>query len=597
MKRRFLSSYYSRLVFISALAVILVVFTIVGILIVEMNRERNKSIIDNCNASLTALSGSYEDIWNNYYKVFIPIYDDEETKNNLKIFCSVNNADYSYNQVFNSFERTLKTMCQQDQRISGIYFRRHLDDSKYLYVKNVYPTQRVYFDLSPEVVMQSRSVLGGQKLQLPTTKGSVISFFGIESSPLDRDYKDENKYQVTVLYDLNSFNSVLAEYSLPKDVRFYIITEQGQVVFDSSNTYSSQETSLANFEELTSDGDTCIIDGITYIKGVKKLSRNNSIVVYTFPQRGISTFSISGTGSIILIFGISICVSILLVLLSINRAVNKKFGDLEKGMHRVGKNDLKYRLPVGDHNDEFSRISVQFNKMCDDLEDTINEIYVFKLLQQSMEYKMLQMRVNPHFLFNSLELIREKLNESDENQGSEMVLLLSRIFEYQIRGESIVTIQQELDALQKYIDFSLIRFEHMFEYEIDFDKSILNQMIPKLSLQPILENYFVHGIRGEDNDFVSIRGFLDQDKHKVYICIKDNGKGISPKRAVQINDSLDDSVDDTAHIGLNNVHNRLKIAFGKDSYVRIESNFPEQGSTVWLVFNQELKEHVLDEQF
>ena len=592
MKKRFLNSYYSRLIFISVLTIILAIITVVGIVFLELTRERRESIIASCDNAMDALADGYEDIWNSYYKVFLPIYESEIATNELGAFCGTDRWDSSYTLMFKNFDRIMKSMNNQDSRVCGIYFARGLDDTRYLYTEGMQMTQRVDMDLSTNNT-GTRSLLGARILELPNTKTTEIRFFGIESPSLETDRQLGYSSRVTVLYDVTHFDTLLKRFELPDAVRYYILSPEGKVFFDSMGNYGQEEQILSGFEAMRAGSDRFIIDGVSYRKNSRFISRGGLYVYYTLPEQVLEEFSLSGTGSFILIFAVSVCLCILLVMLSLNRAVTKKFAALEKGLRRVGKNDLQYRLDEGRHDDEFSRIAVQFNKMCDDLEDTINKNYVFQLLQKNMEYKMLQLRVNPHFLFNSLESIREKLGGDGENEGAEMVLLLSRIFEYQTRGESIVTVQQERDALEKFIAFSEIRFDHMFEYEIDFEREMLNQVIPKQSLQPILENYFVHGIRGDETDFVSIRGYRKDGKN--YICVRDNGKGVSPERAKEINRSLDENIDETAHIGLNNVHNRLRILFGKDSYVKIMSNAPEQGTTVMLVFNQEADMRVLEE--
>jgi len=167
-----------------------------------------------------------------------------------------------------------------------------------------------------------------------------------------------------------------------------------------------------------------------------------------------------------------------------------------------------------------------------------------------------------------------------------MVLLLSRIFEYQIRGDSIVTINKELYSLQNYIEFSSIRYQYAFDYSIDFAEEILNCKIPKLIFQPIVENYFAHGYRGDENDFIYILGYISAEDGMIHVSFCDNGKGITGEKLEELNASLDDAKGDNSHIGLRNVHRRLKIVFGKESRVEVVSNAPEPGICVSLVFGQ-----------
>jgi len=330
--------------------------------------------------------------------------------------------------------------------------------------------------------------------------------------------------------------------------------------------------------------DTIVVNDVTYLKGINYLKHEKIYLFYMIPQKKLTQFSLDITEVIVILCGIIINAILFFVLFLINRMATHKFHILKNGMDHVGKNQLSYRIPVGKYDDEFAQIAIRFNKMCDELQDMIDKNYVYQMLQQNAEYRALQASVNPHFLYNSLEAIREKLVMSGQESEASMILMLSRMFEYQIRGSSIVNIYREMNALQNYIDFSSIRYQYSFDYSIDFDKKILGYIIPKQIFQPIMENYFVHGYRGDGMDYITITGYEDAENGKIYVRFRDNGKGMTEEKIEKLNLLLDEDEEEGTHIGLRNVHKRLKIACGKESGVLIASNGSDAGVTISLVF-------------
>ena len=173
-------------------------------------------------------------------------------------------------------------------------------------------------------------------------------------------------------------------------------------------------------------------------------------------------------------------------------------------------------------------------------------------------------------------------------EEAEMLLLLSRIFEYQIRGSNIVTIDRERKAMQNYIDFFSVRYQYSFDYSVDFEDRILNCVIPRQTFQPVLENYFVHGYRGDGLDCIRIWGYLDEADDMIHVVFRNNGHGLSKEKVESIKKMLDMENTDSDHIGLRNVKNRLKIAFGKESSVELSADESEPGVCVTLIFGRTL---------
>lgn len=588
-KVKFLRYYYAKLTLVSLLSVVFLTLATALAALTYLQSARADSVLQEHGAALQELEKEFIDIWNDYYKAFVPLTD-SYNEADLYAFCRAEDVGYDRYTVRRNFRRILADICKQDRRIKGLYFRRFLDDARFLYMDDAQELREVSFGLGEEDGQErfQRVLIGGMTLQAQLDKAGEkgMEIYGIQSGV--QSVMGTGKaydYQITVLYDLDIFDQILQKYGTEASARFCIASAEGMVLYDSFGEYEiDQEVFSKDAREILREGDRSFHASASYQKGVRRLSRGGAIAYYLIPQSVL--VQLNGTTRLVALFALGITVVVSVALISVNRLANRKFQELEWGMRQIGKNNLGYRLPLGRHEDEFFRIAVRFNKMCDELEDMINKNYVYQLLQQNAEYEALQASVNPHFLYNSLEAIREMLDTGGDE--AEMVLLLSRIFEYQIRGESIVTVQKEMDALRSYIDFASIRFRYSFEYSIDFDVEILDCVLPKQIFQPIAENYFAHGMRGDGRDYIDIRGYLDAADGMIHVRFCDNGRGLTREQAAALTDSLEEG-GDNSHIGLRNVHQRLKLAFGGKSRVEIASNAPDSGACISLVLGQTLK--------
>lgn len=595
MRVKLLRNYYTRIILLSW--ILAFIFGVLAVIVILGNMNAGKRNVreQEYQELLIELEENYLDIYNQYYKVFTSMMDDVNA-GYVRAFCENTAVGYEQYGIRTNFSHVLESACNQDSRIVGIYFRNIADDCRYVYSDKTRELEKVTYRLSEEKMEKQygRYIIGGRRLGLfsDMKEKEFVNVFGIQSGIMRINAK--NSYQITVLYDLNSFERILAKYAVDQKARFIVSEKDGTILYDSWGSYLYNEDFCVMYmEEIFQDKDEITVDGVTYIKRTNNLRKGEYLTYYLVPREVMVGYRLDASGWMVILIVTAILLLITCLMLFINRMISGRFRELENAMAQVGKNNLEYRISIEKPGDEFSQIASCFNTMCDDLNNMIHKNYMYQILQKNAEYRALQANVNPHFLYNALESVREKLDMDGRKDASEMVLLLSRIFEYQIRGNSIITISRELDALQDYIDFSEIRYQYAFDYLVHFEKEILNYAVPKQIFQPIMENYFVHGFRGEDDDEIEITGSLNQEDGMIHVCFCDNGKGLTDSRIQEINASLEETLADNVHIGLANVHSRLQIIYGKESYLRVCSNAPKEGISIRLVF-QPVEKSVLE---
>ena len=228
---------------------------------------------------------------------------------------------------------------------------------------------------------------------------------------------------------------------------------------------------------------------------------------------------------------------------------------------------------------EFQAIGRDFNLMIDGLKQQIEQNREMTEHVAFAQVKQLESQFNPHFLFNTLDNIRF-MTRIDLKAADKMIVSLSRLLRYSIRdAREEITIKEDLDNLQSYLNILQIRFNKRFSYEIDIDEKIMDCLIPKLLIQPLIENAVKYGFEGRETLHVIIKGYEKSDK-LIFIC-QDNGVGMDEKLLTELREQLQQDINTSTHMGLYNIHRRIHLLYKENYGMRIESE-PEQGTTIVL---------------
>ncbi|MCR5187778.1 MAG: sensor histidine kinase [Treponema sp.] len=286
------------------------------------------------------------------------------------------------------------------------------------------------------------------------------------------------------------------------------------------------------------------------------------------------------------IFLIMLLLSFMVMLLFTNY-LDSRVNKVQSGISNVVSKNFEIAPSIGG-SDEFEAIYHELYEMSKDIKNLINEIYrqniekeQFLSKQSEMSFKMLSNQINPHFLFNTLETIRMKSIASGEKDVATMLKLLASLLRYNlgIKGKPVPLIQ-ELEAIQNYLNIQHMRFEDRVSYDIVTMCDIKDVMILPLLIQPLVENSFSHGLEDRvSGGFIYILINTENQKGKkiMNISVKDNGCGIDEDKLEELNKELKSAVDDidSTHIGIANVNSRIKLYYGKEYGLSINSDFGE----------------------
>lgn len=243
------------------------------------------------------------------------------------------------------------------------------------------------------------------------------------------------------------------------------------------------------------------------------------------------------------------------------------------GMKDVSKGKKKVNIHV-ERQDELGFLADSFNDMTSEIENLVDDIHSEQLTRKEVELKALQAQINPHFLYNTLETINWHAQLKGAPEISEMVTALSSIMEATIgRDNKLISLRDELNYIENYLSIMKFRYEGRLSIIKNVDPKVLGIKIPRLILQPIIENAINHGI-GQKTKDREISIVIERRNQHVVIEISDTGKGMTEQQLEKLQKKLNDLETDKS-IGLVNVNKRLKLFYGERYGIRVTSELDE----------------------
>ncbi|MGG4213077.1 sensor histidine kinase [Paenibacillus sp. FSL L8-0638] len=281
------------------------------------------------------------------------------------------------------------------------------------------------------------------------------------------------------------------------------------------------------------------------------------------------------------LFGMNALMGVLLAIW-ISRSITGPVGRLVGLAKRIATGDLNIKPPPR-RDDELGVLSDAISQMSADLSILIEkdkQSLEMRRLVKELELLALQNQINPHFLFNTLNVLSKLAILEGAEKTSDLIVSLSNLLRYSLQKlDKPVTLQEELDHIREYVTIQQARFRDRILFNLHFDASVLQQQIPALTIQPFIENAFLHGVADmEDGAIITLT--LSRANEDVQIEISDNGKGMTEETRLSVL-RLEGKVesDSSTGLGMQNVFRRLQLFYGKEGMVEISSS-TGRGTTI-----------------
>lgn len=336
---------------------------------------------------------------------------------------------------------------------------------------------------------------------------------------------------------------------------------------------------------LEDQGDiTLNANGVSYLLAYSRVKELDGYVVNIVPLSEILSPLRMTNRLSYLVIGLLLLVSIA-VSWVLYRNVQIPLKALVKGVQLIKMGQYKTRIPLQVKN-EFRLIISRFNEMADQIQQLIENVLEQKIHSREAELKQLQSQINPHFLYNSLSYLISMTKLDRKDAVLQMAYHLSDYYRYTTRVENqLVKLEKELKNAADYLAIHQLRMKRI-HYRIDVEIDMLEVEVPRLILQPIVENALIHAIEAlEGVGYISIKGL--RNGSQCLLIVDDNGGSMTLERLHKLQKLLSSRTDDSVEsCGLRNVHRRLQLRYGGDSGIRLSIN-AESGLRVELQWREE----------
>lgn len=386
-----------------------------------------------------------------------------------------------------------------------------------------------------------------------------------------------------VLIDKNYFELTDAAGNAVSDTR------EMMGLFDANNqTINSDFTKEVNVERMLEQGEqTVTMDGEEY-KAIEKRSDTTGWNMIILTPLAYAAEGLTVLRTVIMV---SILVGGLLFLILtfiLSTMITRPILNMIKAM-RIAKLGTLRPIPVTSSTMEINELNNTYNQMVDSLNELIEVVYHKELVQSRTELKALQAQINPHFLFNTLEAINWALEDKGEEELSQVVIAMSGLFRYVISRadeDEWVTVGDELDHAERYLKIMDMRMMSRLSWKIEAQEGSRSIPIPKLLVQPLVENAISHGVEQRiGTGIVTVRVAPSSRPGFTRIAVSDNGPGMDKEKVQALYAAMDRGHDPSSSkgtgVGLSNVAKRLKLYFEESGCLGLDiQSEPGNGTTV-----------------
>ena len=342
--------------------------------------------------------------------------------------------------------------------------------------------------------------------------------------------------------------------------------------------YSGDTNDLRYYQEKYADGSATHLDSEEIVRDDAKLvvTRTSAYTGWTFVSFASRKELLQSVKAIkLLLYKIVLLSAVGALLLSrfLSGYMYRPLKSLISYMRKVRKGDFSVRIEEK-RKDEFEEVYSGFNRMLDELNNTMNNLETEKLLNKEAKIHILQEQINPHFLYNTLDTIFSMAKIKGEEAIAKMVFSLSKFFRISLSdGKNIVTLREASELFENYLSIQEIRFPGKFDYQINIPEELMTYMVPKFLLQPFVENSISHGLeRSAGKGTLYIEG---KEKNGIlHFLVEDNGKGIPEEKLKDIQKVLEENTS-SEYFAVSNINSLIKLKYGSGYGVTITSKYEE----------------------
>ncbi|MFV0362890.1 MAG: sensor histidine kinase [Suipraeoptans sp.] len=513
------------------------------------------------------------------------------TRNSTEL--AATDAEVYANTIASSFDNMYETVISLTLNNNIQQYAKN-DSIDYRYVENIYSALDNVCNMWANINFVHLSIEG--KPENLVKGDSIPNWVSNFPNKINQEYEESidmgrgnMKLKITRTFDINNqyavsiYCPIYSTSKMDKEIGVLCINLDDPNILQIVDNYNKEGIMKKN-QLVHKDGITVVsydeekngsaFDEMELLTGNYDMKINTSGIVFSRSLSSWDFYYVVEIGFWSILSGsLFVVISLLLILMFVLAVViqNSKnivtqayrpWGKVVEAMGEVSDGELSTRLETNDIDPDMEVVSKGFNSM---MEDMIHLIDKSKEEQQQMsriKMEALHSQIQPHFLYNTLDCIRWQAVADGSHDAAQMTKALASYYRICLsRGEDIITLSQEIEYIRNYLYIQKIRYEDILNYEIDLPTNLEKNLIPKLTLQPLVENSIYHGLKLKNSQEGIIKINISEVDDCIKIMVEDNGVGMSAEEMKKIN-SLIQKYDSQFGYGVRNVNHRLHLYYG-----------------------------------
>ena len=526
--------------------------------------QRKGELLAQLDLTLVRAANEYTDITDDFWALYMPVFEGARAKQVVLSSYFTGDAAQDITPLEKyDLRALLAQMAARDDLVRWIAMVADDRATNYIYYvgqNTLYPLP-ADFPYTEKVKSKTAfmEIYGAQRLTAMEQEYDCIAIAGGLPDGIDGG-------AVVVGYNVGALRQICED-----DTEFS--TLQFDVVTDGKSVFSTADTPLMPPAGLTSGGS-----GIYTVGGEKRyicasdITPKGALVYYSVAWGELFRLSHRNTPVILLIVLALVLFSLLLYGL-ILRMLAREVNVIQTGLEKIGQNQLDYRITGNFRQENFQEIADSINAMTENLKENVDRAQEYERKQQQAEMQELQAKFNPHFLYNSLEMFRARCYQNGDEDTAELIAQTASIFRGFIGARTFIPITEELAFSKRYLVLFRARYGDSVRVLYDIDTEVLEYGIIRNVFQPIIENYFVHGIDPTtDDNYILFKGHI-RDGKTILITVEDNGAGMPSDEMQKLNETLHAPIaTEKESYGLKNLHQRLRLFYGEGCGLTLRAN-------------------------
>ena len=549
-------------------------------------KQRRDELITQIDSIYSQLSTQYQNTANNFWQLYMPFFESTaQTQIMMQRYMDGRNQLEQVEMI--ELELLMRQMFLRDQNVKWVV----------IYSKDRQDNYILFSESSGLKVIEEDFPLWNE---LKTNSGeiSVYSLDHVADDPVYRDtfalcggvpyYIEKGKFLVG--YSSAPLDSICNNATFHLDSLSFMLTDHGRVIFEHHGESPLDRNLLS---QINSTGVHQLKDNTTLLVRSSPIPGNSVQLTYYASWWEVLLYSHSNTPMLIILFLFFAVVSFVGYWFII-RKMRREVSVIQNGLNEISENNLSYRIEDRFLQEDLSKIAQSINDMAGRLDHNINLAYDYEIKQRDAQLSELQSKFNPHFLYNTLEMLRSRCQQNGDMSSAKLITDMSTIFRGLISSKNFVPLTEELAFSRRYLSLFSARYGDTVEVRYAFDRDIMQYGIIKNLFQPLIENYFIHGFdTANDDNYILLKG-ESLDEKTMLLTVENNGISMTPEDMEQLNRKLHEPIKvSTESYGLKNLHQRLALFYGDDCGLTVypNPNAPQGLSIQMKVLKMTCEEH------